>query len=112
MSREDLGAIVVGTGFGILTHTRALRAAGFDVRGLVGREHGADMGPRRGSYLQRTGCRQGLTGSRRSPHSNSHLASAHECAQGAAGRSSDPPARKVSRALTAVASATAESLPL
>ena len=38
MSREDLGAIVVGTGFGILTHTRALRAAGFDVRGLVGRD--------------------------------------------------------------------------
>ena len=37
MNQDNLGAIVVGTGFGILTHTRALRAAGFDVRGLVGR---------------------------------------------------------------------------
>ena len=26
-----LGAIVVGTGFGVLTHLRALRAAGFEV---------------------------------------------------------------------------------
>ena len=32
------GAIVVGTGFGCLTHVRALRAAGFDVIGLVGRD--------------------------------------------------------------------------
>lgn len=32
-----MGAIVVGTGFGILTHTRALRAAGFDIKALVGR---------------------------------------------------------------------------
>ncbi len=32
------GAIVVGTGFGILTHARALRAAGFEVLGLVGRD--------------------------------------------------------------------------
>jgi len=32
------GAIVVGTGFGCLTHVRALRAAGFDVVGLVGRD--------------------------------------------------------------------------
>ena len=31
------GVIVVGTGFGCLTHVRALRAAGFDVLGLVGR---------------------------------------------------------------------------
>ena len=38
MSRDNLGAIVVGTGFGILTHARALRAAGFDVVGLVGRD--------------------------------------------------------------------------
>ena len=37
MSQDNLGAVVVGTGFGILTHTRALRAAGFDVVGLVGR---------------------------------------------------------------------------
>ena len=33
-----LGAVVVGTGFGCLTHVRALRAAGFDVRVLVGRD--------------------------------------------------------------------------
>jgi predicted dehydrogenase len=33
------GAVVVGTGFGCFTHVRALRAAGFDVRALVGRDH-------------------------------------------------------------------------
>jgi predicted dehydrogenase len=39
MADEDaLGAVVVGTGFGCLTHLRALRAAGFDVRALVGRD--------------------------------------------------------------------------
>jgi predicted dehydrogenase len=32
------GAVVVGTRFGCLTHVRALRAAGFDVIGLVGRD--------------------------------------------------------------------------
>jgi predicted dehydrogenase len=32
-----LGAAVVGTGFGVITHLRALRAAGFEVRALVGR---------------------------------------------------------------------------
>ncbi|MGH0029379.1 MAG: Gfo/Idh/MocA family protein [Myxococcota bacterium] len=37
MTRE-LGAVVVGTGFGVLTHLRALRAAGFEVRALVGRQ--------------------------------------------------------------------------
>jgi len=37
-STEQLGAVVVGTGFGCLTHTRALRAAGFTVRALVGRD--------------------------------------------------------------------------
>ncbi len=35
---EDLGAIVVGTGFGVLTHLRALRGAGFRVEALVGRD--------------------------------------------------------------------------
>jgi predicted dehydrogenase len=35
---NGIGAIVVGTGFGIFTHLRALRAAGFDVRALVGRD--------------------------------------------------------------------------
>ena len=38
MRDHDLGAVVVGTGFGCLTHTRALRAAGFAVRALVGRD--------------------------------------------------------------------------
>lgn len=32
------GVVVVGTGFGCLTHVRALRAAGFEVIGLVGRD--------------------------------------------------------------------------
>ena len=31
------GAAVVGTGFGLFTHVRALREAGFDVRAIVGR---------------------------------------------------------------------------
>ena len=35
---EQLGAVVVGTGFGVLTHLRALRKAGFDVKALVGRD--------------------------------------------------------------------------
>jgi len=34
----SLGAVVVGTGFGCLTHVRAMRAAGIDVLGLVGRD--------------------------------------------------------------------------
>ena len=33
-----LGAAVVGTGFGVLTHARALDAAGIEVRALVGRD--------------------------------------------------------------------------
>jgi predicted dehydrogenase len=32
------GAIVVGTGFGLFTHVRALREAGFEVRAIVGRD--------------------------------------------------------------------------
>src|SRR5439155_25149351 len=40
MAADDhgLGAAVVGTGFGCLTHVRALRAAGFEVHALVGRD--------------------------------------------------------------------------
>ncbi|HLX88065.1 MAG TPA: Gfo/Idh/MocA family oxidoreductase [Acidimicrobiales bacterium] len=34
----SLGVVVVGTGFGCMTHVRALRAAGFDVVALVGRD--------------------------------------------------------------------------
>jgi len=38
MNQTNLGAIVVGTQFGVLTHLRALRAAGFSPRALVGRD--------------------------------------------------------------------------
>ena len=34
---EKPGAVVVGTGFGLFTHVRALRDAGFEVRAIVGR---------------------------------------------------------------------------
>jgi len=37
---NGLGAAVVGTGFGVLTHLRALRGAGFHVDALVGRDPG------------------------------------------------------------------------
>ena len=33
-----IGVIVVGTGWGLFTHTRALRDAGFEVRAIVGRD--------------------------------------------------------------------------
>jgi predicted dehydrogenase len=35
---QPVGAVVVGTGFGVLTHVRALQAAGFRVDALVGRD--------------------------------------------------------------------------
>src|SRR4051812_30668362 len=35
---SNLGAAVVGTGFGVITHARALAAAGIEVRALVGRD--------------------------------------------------------------------------
>ena len=35
---SDLGLVVVGTGFGCLTHVGASRAAGFTVHTLVGRD--------------------------------------------------------------------------
>jgi predicted dehydrogenase len=39
MSRQPpLGVVVVGTGFGCLTHIPALQAAGFEVKALVGRD--------------------------------------------------------------------------
>jgi len=39
MNADNLpGAVVVGTGFGLFTHVRALREAGFEVRGIVGRD--------------------------------------------------------------------------
>ena len=37
-SNAPLGAVVVGTNFGVLTHGEALRAAGFELRALVGRD--------------------------------------------------------------------------
>ncbi|WP_420382151.1 Gfo/Idh/MocA family protein [Novosphingobium sp.] len=38
MNETPIGAAVVGTGFGLFTHVRALRMAGFDVRAIVGRD--------------------------------------------------------------------------
>lgn len=38
MSQNPLGAAIVGTGFGLFTHSRALREAGFEVRAIVGRD--------------------------------------------------------------------------
>ena len=35
---SSLGAAVIGTGFGVITHARALTAAGIEVRALVGRD--------------------------------------------------------------------------
>jgi len=37
-SGKALGATIVGTGFGVFTHLRALRKAGFEVRSLIGRD--------------------------------------------------------------------------
>ena len=37
-NKAALGAVVVGTGFGVFTHLRALRNAGIEVRALVGRD--------------------------------------------------------------------------
>lgn len=34
----QVGAVVVGTGFGVITHLRALKLAGIEVRALVGRD--------------------------------------------------------------------------
>lgn len=36
--KANLGAVVVGTGFGCYTHVRALRTAGLEVKALVGRD--------------------------------------------------------------------------
>jgi predicted dehydrogenase len=38
MNGDRPGAVVVGTGFGLFTHVRALRDAGFEVRAIVGRD--------------------------------------------------------------------------
>ncbi len=38
MTELPPGAVVVGTGFGLFTHVRALRDAGFEVRAIVGRD--------------------------------------------------------------------------
>jgi len=35
---DAIGAVVVGTGFGVLTHLRAMRKAGIEVHALVGRD--------------------------------------------------------------------------
>jgi predicted dehydrogenase len=56
MKPSAVGAIVVGTGFGVLTHLRALRRAGVEVLALVGRdpEKTADR-------ARRSGVPRGLT---------------------------------------------------
>jgi predicted dehydrogenase len=38
MRNGSVGAVIVGTGFGVLTHLRALRKAGIEVLALVGRD--------------------------------------------------------------------------
>ena len=38
MTSSKIAAVVVGTGFGLFTHVRALRDAGFEVRAIVGRD--------------------------------------------------------------------------
>ncbi len=38
MTETPLGAAIVGTGFGLFAHVRALRDAGFEVRAIVGRD--------------------------------------------------------------------------
>jgi len=53
---ETVGVVVVGTGFGCLTHVPALRAAGFDVLGLVGRD-----GPRTEGRARRLDIPHALT---------------------------------------------------
>ena len=50
------GAVVIGTGFGVLTHLRALRAAGFEVSALVGRDPA-----RTAERARRSGVPHGLT---------------------------------------------------
>ena len=51
------GVVIVGTGFGCITHLRALRAAGFDVHALVGRDPDEDARTR----AQRFDVPHGLT---------------------------------------------------
>ncbi|MBW2273147.1 MAG: Gfo/Idh/MocA family oxidoreductase [Deltaproteobacteria bacterium] len=51
-----MGAIVVGTGFGVLTHLRALRNAGFEVHALVGRDPAKTA-----DRAKRSGVAHGLT---------------------------------------------------
>ena len=38
MTTDKIGAAVVGTGFGLFTHVRALRDAGLEVRAIIGRD--------------------------------------------------------------------------
>lgn len=52
----SLGAVVVGTGFGVLTHLRALREAGIEVHALVGRDP-----QKTAARAKRSGVAHGLT---------------------------------------------------
>ncbi len=59
MSQSTLGAIIVGTQFGVLTHLRALRAAGITVRALVGRD--PDKTAKRAARMEVDGALTSLT---------------------------------------------------
>jgi predicted dehydrogenase len=59
---EQIGVVVVGTAFGVLTHVRALRAAGLPVLALVGRDPGrtAERAARFGIPHAKTSLREAL----------------------------------------------------
>ena len=52
----NLGCVIVGTGFGVLTHLRAARKAGIEVKALVGRDP-----ERTRARADRVGVEQALT---------------------------------------------------
>jgi hypothetical protein len=49
MGHHPLGALIVGTGFGVLAHVRAMQAAGINVHALVGRDAAKRRIEQRGS---------------------------------------------------------------
>jgi len=62
---ENIGAVVVGTGFGLFTHVRALRDAGIEVRAIVGRDR-ARTAERAASRMSRPALPKPSTPMRRS----------------------------------------------
>ena len=65
--RRVVNGVVVGTGFGVLTHLRAMRAAGIDVVALVGRNEAKTASAARGStfHIRRPCLRRGRVPGRR-----------------------------------------------